>query len=257
MVDAIARFSELDEHQWGVNTARLALRLSDGSHKQKLVSRFVSILDHPETAVRITVRIAEAVATSGDTTASRHACEILVSLAQDDSLAFENKDRAVNALVSLLETSLAPIAAPVLVNNLLNPSSHHHFWLAWRIIGKAEKEPDSPWPAVFLAIILFADREDDQRLKLWSAQVLSGHSQPSLRDMGLQALWDLTQSKSSHSWVYAARWLVEHGPSELAKKARKALFDSATSHDSDRRLEATAELLAMELSIPSVDRFNL
>jgi len=170
---------------------------------------------------------------------------MLISLAQDESFAFENRDRAVNALVSLLETSLAPIAAPVLVNNLLNPSSRHHFWLAWRIIGKAEKEPDSPWPTVFLAIILFADREDDQRLNLWSAQVLSSRSQPSLRDMGLQALWDLTQSKHSHAWVYAARWLVEHGPRELAKKAREALFDAATSHERDRRLEATAELLAM------------
>jgi hypothetical protein len=82
------------------------------------------------------------------------------------SLSFEDSERAVNGLVSLLDTSLAPVAAPLLVNHLLNPSSRHHFWLAWRIIGEADREPDNPWSAVFLAITLRADREDDRRLKL-------------------------------------------------------------------------------------------
>jgi len=238
VVDTIARFAERDEHQWGVNTARLALRLAGDGRRQKLVSRFVNTLERPETSDEIKVRLAEAVATSGDSTVSRHAGERLISLAQ-------KSEQAVIALVSLLETSLAPIAAPVLVSNLLNPSSRHHFWLAWRIIGKAEKEPNSPWSAVFLSVTLFADREDDQRLKLWSAQVLTKHSKSHLRDLGFLTLLEMTQSKDSHSWVYAARWLVEHGPPELANKARKALFDEATNQASDERRVVTAELLEM------------
>jgi len=50
----------------------------------------------------------------------------------------------------------------------------------------------------------------------------------------------------SRQTPYAARWLVEHGPIELAEKARKALFDEASNHESDRQMEATAELLAMK-----------
>jgi hypothetical protein len=205
----------------------------------------VNALERPETSEELKVRLAEAVAMFGDTTASGNAGERLISLAQNESGQFNNSERAVMALVSLLDTGLAPIAAPVLVSNLLNPSSRHHFWLAWRIIGKAEKEPNNLWSAVFLSIILFSDREDDQRLKLWSAQVLTKHSKPHLRDLGLMTLWDMTRSRDSHSWVYAARWLVEHGPSELANKARKALFDEATNQGSDERRVVTAELLEM------------
>ena len=123
--------------------------------------------------------------------ASHRAGEMLISYAQNDLLAYESSERATSALLRLLNTSLAPIAAPILVNNLLNPSSRHHFWLAWRIIGKSEKEPDNPWSAAFLAIILFADREDDQRLKLWSAQVLTKNWQPHLRDLGLRVLSEM------------------------------------------------------------------
>ncbi len=251
VVDAIARVGERDEHQWGVNTARLALRLAEDEHRQNLVSRFVSILENPETPDTVKIRLAEAVSTAEDTTASRRAGEMLIALAQGDSLTFETNEKAINGLVSLLETSLAPIAAPLLVSHLLNPSSRHHFWLAWRIIGKAEREPDSPWSAVFLGIILFADREDDQRLKLWSAQVLSKNSQPHLRNLGLRTLLELAHEKKSHSWVHAARWLVEHGPVELAEKARKALLDEANSHESEHRRVATAELLEMGVVDPN------
>jgi hypothetical protein len=170
---------------------------------------------------------------------------MLIALAQGDSLTFENKEKAIDGLVSLLETSLAPVAASLLVNQLLNQSLPHHFWLAWRIIGKAEREPDNPWSAVFLGITLFADREDDRRLKLWSAQVLSKHSQPYLRDLGLRTLLGMAQEKKSHSWVHAARWLVENGPAELAEKARAALLAEASSHESDHQRVATAELLEM------------
>lgn len=245
VVDTIARVAGRDEHQWGVNTAHLALRLVEGGHRQRLVSRFVSILENPETPDRVKIRLAEGVATAEDTTTSRRAGEMLIAMAQGDSLTFENSEKAVNGLVSLLETSLAPIAAPLLVSHLLNPSSRHHFWLAWRIIGKAERKPDSPWSAVFLGIILFADREDDQRLRLWSAQVLSKHSQPHLRDLGLRTLLGLVQEKRLHSWVHAARWLAERGPVELAEKAREVLLAEASSHESDHQRIAIAELLEM------------
>jgi ppGpp synthetase/RelA/SpoT-type nucleotidyltranferase len=250
VVNTIAQVGERDEHQWGVNTARLALRLAEHGHRQKLVSRFVSILENAETPDRVKIRLAEAISTAEDTTASRRAGEMLIAMAQADSLTFENSEKAVNGLVSLLETSLAPIAAPLLINHLLNPSSHHHFWLAWRIIGKSEREPDSPWSAVFLGIILFADREDDRRLKLWSAQVLSKHSQPDLRDLGLRTLLGLMQERKSHSWVHAARWLVEYGPVELAEKAREALLSEASRHESDHQRVATAELLEMGVVDP-------
>ena len=245
VVDAIAEVGVSDENQWGVNTARLALRLAEDEHRQKLVGRFMRILENPETSDRVRIRVAEAVATAETSTASLRAGEMLVALAQGDSLTFEHSEKAVNGLVSLLGTSLAPIAAPLLVSHLLNPSSRHHFWLAWRIIGKAEREPDNPWSAVFLAITLTADREDDRRLKLWSGQVLAKHSQPNLRDLGLRSLLELAQAKKSHSWAHAARWLVEKGPAELAEKARAALLAEAISPESDERLVATAELLEM------------
>ena len=245
VVDTIARVAESDEHQWGVNTARLALRLAKAEHKQKLVSRFVSILGNPITPDRVKVRLAEAVATAEDTSVSRRAGEMLIALAQADSATFEISEKAVNGLVSLLETSLAPFAAPLLVSHLLNPSSRHHFWLAWRIIGKAEREPENLWSALFLGITLFADREDDRRLKLWSAQVLSKHSQPHLRDLGLRTLVELAQEKKCHSWVHAARWLVENGPAEMAEKARAALLAEAITPESNYQRVATAELLEM------------
>lgn len=190
-IDTIARYAERDDHQWGVNTACLALRLCEESHKQKLLARFVSVFEHPATSDGVKIRLAEAVATADDAMASHRAGEMLISYAQNDLLAYESSERATSALLRLLNTSLAPIAAPILVNNLLNPSSRHHFWLAWRIIGKSEKEPDNPWSAAFLAIILFADREDDQRLKLWSAQVLTKNWQPHLRDLGLRVLSEM------------------------------------------------------------------
>lgn len=250
VVDTIAQVGERDEHQWGVNTARLALRLAEHGHRRELVSRYVSIMENAETPDRVKIRLAEAVATAGEAAASWRAGEMLIAMAQAGSLTFENSEKAVNGLVSLLETSLAPIAAPLLVNHLLNPSSRHHFWLAWRIIGKTERAPDSPWSAVFLGIILFADREDDRRLKLWSAQVLSKHSQPDLRDLGLRTLLGLVQEKKSHSWVHAARWLVECGPVELADKAREALLTEASSHESNHQRAATAELLEMGVVDP-------
>lgn len=250
VVDLIAQVGERDEHQWGVNTARLALRLAEHGHRQELVSRFVSIIENAETPDRVKIRLAEAVATAEETAASRRAGEMLIAMAQADSLTFENSEKAVNGLVSLLDMSLAPIAAPLLVDHLLNSSLRHHFWLAWRIIGKSERAPDSPWSAVFLGIILFADREDDRRLKLWSAQVLSKHSQPDLRDLGLRTLFELMQEKKSHSWVHAARWLVEYGPVELADKAREALLTEASRHESDHQRVATAELLEMGVVDP-------
>jgi ppGpp synthetase/RelA/SpoT-type nucleotidyltranferase len=245
VVDTIAQVAERDDHQWGVNTARLALRLAEDGHRQKLVSRFATILENRETSDRVRIRLAEAVSTAEDAAASRRAGETLIAMAQADSLAFENSEKAVNGLVSLLETSFAPIAAPLLVNHLLNPSSRPHFWLAWRIIGKAEREPDNPWSAVFLGIILFADHEDDRRLKLWSAQVLSKYSRAELRALGLRELFEMVQEKTSHSWVHAARWLVEYGPVELADKAREALLSEASRHESDHQRVATAELLEM------------
>lgn len=123
VVDAIAEVGVSDEHQWGVNTARLA---EDG-HRQKLVGRFMSILENPETSDKVRIRVAEAVATADVSTASLRAGEMLVALAQGDSLAFEHSEKAVNGLVSLLGTNLAAIAAPLLVSHLLNPSSRHHF----------------------------------------------------------------------------------------------------------------------------------
>lgn len=250
VVDAIARVSERDEHQWGVNTARLALRLADDEHKQELVSHFASMVDDAETASGTRIRLAEAVATSGDTTAATRAGEMLISLSQDESLSFEHRERSLHALVSLLDTTFASTAAALLVNQVLNRSTNHHFWLAWRIIGNAESAPRNAWSAVLLAVTLFADREDDQRLKLWSAQVLSQRQEPPLRELGLSSLWRLTKSKDSHAWVHAARWLVEYGPAQLADKARHALFDEASGYESDRRLEATAELLEMEAIDP-------
>jgi ppGpp synthetase/RelA/SpoT-type nucleotidyltranferase len=245
VVDAIAGLGMRDENQWGVNTARLALRLADDGHKQRLFSRFLTILESPETPDRVKIRLAEAVATAEDTTASKHAGEILIALAESNSLSFENNEKAVNGLVALLETSLAPTAAPLLVSHLLNPSSRHHFWLAWRIIGKAERDLDNPWLPVFLGVTLFADREDDRRLRLWSAQVLSTHSQPHLRELGLRMLLGMVQEKKSHSWVHAARWLVESGPAEVAEKARATLLAEASSSESGDQRVAIAELLEM------------
>jgi hypothetical protein len=164
--------------------------------------------DSGNTPDGLRIRLAEAVSISGESVDARRGGERLIALAQDDSLAFEHHERAVNALVSLLKTNLAPAAAPILIDNLLNPSSRHHFWLAWRIIREAEKEATSPWSAVFLSAIVFADHENDQRLRLWSGQVLSNHAEPSLRVLGLRTLWELAQNKESHSWIYAARWLV-------------------------------------------------
>lgn len=245
VVETIAEVGVHDEHHWGVNTARLALRIAEEGHRQELVSRFMRILENPDSPDRIKIRLAEAVATTADATASIRAGELLIAFAQDDSLAFEHSEKAVNGLVSLLETSLAPIAAPLLVNHLLNPSSRHQFWLAWRIIGKAEIKPMNPWSAVFLGITLFADREDDRRLKLWSGQVLAKHSQPTLRNLGLRILLELALEKKSHSWVHAARWLVENGPAELAENARAVLLAEASNPMSDHRQVAMAELLEM------------
>jgi|GEM_PF-3521424 ppGpp synthetase/RelA/SpoT-type nucleotidyltranferase len=251
VVEKIAQVAVRDEHQWSVNTARLSLRLAEDEHRQILVSRFISILKNPKTSDRVKIRLAEAVAAVEDTTASITAGEMLIGLAQSDSLAFEHSDKAVNGLVTLLGTKLAPIAAPLLVSYLLKPSSrHNYFWLAWRIIGKAESEPDNPWSALFLGITLFADREEDRRLKLWSAQVLSKHTQPYLQDLGLRSLFGMVQEKKSHSWVHAARWLVENGPTELAEKARAALLAEASSRASDDRRVATAELLEMGAIAP-------
>lgn len=245
VVELIARVAERDEHQWGANTARLALRLADDSLRGRLVLRFLDVLDASETASAVKVRLAEAIATAGAGGASTRAAEALIRLAQDGSLPFDISDKAIHGLVALFDTNMAPIAAPLLVNHLLNPSSSHHFWLAWRIIGKAETAANSPWSGVFLAIILFSDREDDQRLKLWSAQVLSKHSQLHLRELGEATLLTVAQEKKSHSWAHAARWLVESGPAELAAKGRAALLAEAGNPESENRLVATAELLEM------------
>jgi ppGpp synthetase/RelA/SpoT-type nucleotidyltranferase len=241
----IAARAERDEHQWGVNTALLALHIAEGEQRQAIIERYACIIEVPNTPDRVRVRLAEAVAASGETTIARRAGDIVLALAQDDALAFEHSEQAVRALVSLLKTSYGSVAASVLVHHLLNPSSQHHFWLAWRIIGAADGDAGSSLSAVLLTVILFADRDGDQRLRLWSAQVLASRTEPSLRELGMQTLWELTRCKESHTWVYAARWLVEHGPLELVKRARQALLDEASDQASDQRLAATAELLAM------------
>jgi ppGpp synthetase/RelA/SpoT-type nucleotidyltranferase len=245
VVASIAAHAERDEHHWSVNTAFLALRIAEGGQRRAIVERYASIIEAPDTPVRVRIRLAEAVASWGETAIARRASEIVLALAQDDALAFEHRSRAVQALVSLLNTGCGSIAASVLVYHLLNPSSEQNFWLAWRIIGAADEDPVSSWSAVLLTVILFADREDDQRLRLWSGQVLANRTEPSLRELGLRTLWELTRCKKSHAWVYAARWLVEHGPLELGKRARQTLLNEASDQASDQRLEATAELLAM------------
>ena len=75
--------------------------------------------------------------------------------------------------------------------------------------------------------------------------MLANRTEPPLRELGLRTLWELTRCKKSHAWVYAARWLVEHGPLELGKQARQTLLNEASNQVSDQRMEATAELLAM------------
>ena len=245
VVATIATRAEGDEHQWGVNTALLALHIAEGEQRQAIIERYACIIEVPTTPDRVRIRLAEAVAASGETTIARRAGVIVLALAQDEALAFEHRERAVRALISLLKTSDGPVAASVLVHHLLNPSSKHHFWLAWRIIGAADGDAATPWSAVLLTVILFADRDGDQRLRLWSAQVLASRTEPSLRELGMQTLYELTCCKKSHTWVYAARWLVEHGPLELGKRARQALLDEASNQASGQRLAATAELLAM------------
>ncbi|HSY47470.1 MAG TPA: RelA/SpoT domain-containing protein [Thermoanaerobaculia bacterium] len=250
VVETIARLSESDEDHWRVNTARLALRLADDGHKRVLVARFLNLLVRPETAIQTKIRLAEAVATSGDASESKYATDVLLAYSQDTAVEFKDSADAVHALVSVLETDLAPKVAPLLINHLLNPSSQHHFWLGWRIIGKAEAMPTNAWSAAFLSLILFADRENDQRLKLWSAQALSQHPDTHARELGVAVLWNLVQLKESHSWTHAARWLVEHGPAQAAEKAREALISEAGTLDSDRRMEAMAELLEMRAVDP-------
>jgi ppGpp synthetase/RelA/SpoT-type nucleotidyltranferase len=250
VVDSIADLGLRDEHLWGANTARLALRLAIDAHKETLVTRFVAMLEKPQTPDRVRIRLAEAVATAGHASVSRPAGEKLMAMAQSDSLSFEDSESAVKGMVSLLDTSLAPIAAPLLVEHLLNPASRHHFWLAWRIIGKADREPDNPWSAVFLGITLRADRENDRRLKLWSAQALSKHSEVELGSLGLRTLLAIVSEKQSHSWAHAARWLMENGPAELAEQARAALLTEASNIESGHRLVATAELLEMGAIAP-------
>src|SRR5437763_10682517 len=103
--------------------------------------------------------------------------------------------------------------------------------------SRLRRTSTNPWSAAFLSLILFADRENDQRLKLWSAQALSQHPDTHARELGVAALWNLVQFKESHSWTHAARWLVEHGPAQAADKAREALISEAGTLDSDRRME--------------------
>jgi hypothetical protein len=158
----IAEHATRDEHQWGVNTALLALRVADGEQQKAIVERYARMIEASDTPHRIKVRLAEAVATVGETTIARRAGEVVLALAQDDGLAFEHRSRAVDALVLLLRTSHASVATALLVDHLLNPSSNQNFWLAWRVIGEAEKDPSSAWSAPLLTVILFADREDDR-----------------------------------------------------------------------------------------------
>ena len=183
VVATIAERATRDD-QWGLNTALLALRVADGEQRQAIVERYAHMIEASDTPDRVKVRLAEAVATAGETTIARRAGEIVLALAQDNGLAFEHRSRAVDALVLLLRTSHASVAAALLVDHLLNPSSNQPFWLAWRVIGEAEKDPSSALSAPLLTVILFADREDDQRLRLWSAQVLANRPEPSLRDLG-------------------------------------------------------------------------
>jgi ppGpp synthetase/RelA/SpoT-type nucleotidyltranferase len=251
VVAAIAEHATRDEYQWRVNTALLALSVAEGEQQQAIVERYARMIEAPETPYEVKIRLAEAVATAGDTTIARRAGEVVLALAQDGDLAFKHRAQAVDALVSLLRTSHSSVATALLVDHFLNPSSEQHFWLAWRVIGEAEKDAASAWSAPLLAVTLFADREDDQRLRLWSAQVLANRPEPSLRDLGLRMLWGLAQRMESHAWVYAARWLVEHGPLELAKQARHALLAQASDQSSKQRMEATAELLAMGTVSPN------
>ena len=248
VVEAIARLGESAERQWGVNTLRLALSLAEDQQRRELVARFLDLVLRPDTDNSLKVRIAEALAIFGDDSSAVQGGELLISLAQSGS---SESRAAIDALPELLQTKLAPVAAPILVDNLLNPSKasgtgnqYSPFWLAWKLIGKAKDEPRNPWSAMFLAIILFADREED-RLKLWAAQVLAQRSEHHLKELGLETLKELVQAKRSHAWVYAARWLVENGPSEVAAKARATLFAEAADHGSDHQHEATAELLNM------------
>lgn len=245
VVETFSRLAESDEDQWRINTARLALRLADSKHKQALIARFVNVLARPHTPTSTRLRLAEAVACSDNTLASQDAAETILACSQDEAIAYAERDHAVHALVSLLQTDHAPRVAPLLIDHVFNPSSQHHFWLAWRIIGKAEAAPASPWSAAFLALMLSADREHDQRLKLWAAQALSQHPDLYARALGLSALWSLVQGKASHSWVHAARWLIEHEPAQAAENARAALISEASNVESDRRREALAELLEM------------